>query len=119
RPTAAAMFGAAAVSARPEALAFVSALCGLFLLDASRRRARRPRAALQAAVGGLLALAAWVLYNLVVSGHPWPNTHYVKNAGPNPLSGLTYLTSEVLPWQSWLVALTGLILLGRAVASEL
>lgn len=107
----AAVVGALAVWARPEALFVLGAhgvLTGL---------ATRNWRALAALGGGLLALFGWVAYCLFVSGHPWPNTQYVKGSDPG-LGGLSYLTQEVLPGQPWLISLGGAAMLGLALFEE-
>ncbi len=71
--------------------------------------------ALAAGAGAAGAATAWVLYGLVVSGYPLPNTWYIKGGGGG-VSGLRYLAEEVLPFQPWLVSLTGVVLLGLALA---
>lgn len=120
----AAVLGFLAVLARPEALFFTVALAGLL----SPWRAHRnrtsdasiasPRSPLAAALGALVALGAWVLHCLLVSGHPWPNTQYIKGSGGG-WEGLPYLTQEVLAWQPWVVSLTGLVIVGRALIIDL
>lgn len=114
----AAWLAVAAVWARPEALGFVVALAGLLASAAWWKHRRLHRAALAGASAAAAALAVWAAYNLVVSGYPWPNTQAIKG-GWDPGAGLAYLRGEVLPWQTWLVSLTGLILLGRACLRDL
>lgn len=100
--------GACAVWARPEALFFLSVLC-----VGAWRLAPRGRLALFVFGGALAALVAWVGYCLSVSGHPWPNTRYVKAKGGD-VEGLVYVLAQVLPWQPWLVGLGGAALAGVA-----
>ena len=114
------LLGALAVLARPEALPFLltfgaSAWLWRRRTDASPPRRRAP---LWAAGGACLGLAAWVVHCLVVSGHPWPNTQIIKGRGGGP-AGLEYLASEVLPWQPWLVSLTGVVLIVVALRRDL
>jgi hypothetical protein len=116
----AALLGALAVLARPEALPFLLVFGPTTWLWRRRTEdlAERRQAPLGAAFGALLGLAAWVVYALVVSGHPWPNTQTIKGRGGG-LSGLSYLTGEVLPWQPWLVGLTGVVLIALALRRDL
>lgn len=116
----AAPLGLAAVWSRPEALPFLLVLgTGLWWwrhrtgVPAGQRRA--PVAAIAGAASGL---ALWVIHAYVVSGHPWPNAQYVKGHGGG-LEGLTYLGREVLPWQPWLVSLTGVVLIVLALRRDL
>ncbi|HLT38373.1 MAG TPA: hypothetical protein VK034_18935 [Enhygromyxa sp.] len=102
--------------ARPEALACLLGFA--VVLGASRRKPW----ALASVLGAALALASWVLYCVVVSGWPWPNTAYVKTtvgqqAGLGP--GLDYLVSQVLIWEPWVVGIGGLALLLAALWTEL
>jgi hypothetical protein len=108
----AALAGFLAVLARPEALFFVLAFAGAL---AVRSRSRR---LLWAPLGSASALLAWVIYCLALTGHPWPNAKYVKASEPG-LSGLSYLTEQVLPWQPWLISLGGLALIALALRKEL
>lgn len=116
RPLAAGLLGGLAVLARPESLAFVVVMGGVAAWRLRTVRGSACRTAVAAPLGAVTAIALWVLYNLTVSGRPWPNAHYVKQIGASA-AGLRYLTSEVLPWQPWLVSLTGVLLLARAVWS--
>jgi len=125
---AAALTGALAVWARPEALGFVVALAGV--LVPWRWRAGRtgpgPRpllrapllAPLLAVAGAALALLAWMAYCYVIAGQWWPNGQVIKGRGGG-LAGLTYLTERVLPWQPWLISLTGVVLLALALRRDL
>ncbi len=115
RPAAA--LGFFALLARPEALVHLVALAAV--LAWARRTDRGGwRAPVFAAGGALVALGAWVLYDLAVSGHPWPNTQYVKGVGGG-LDGLGYVLEEVLPWHPWLVSLSGAGLLALALVREI
>ena len=109
------VLGGLSVWARPEALFFLGTFGPLLALARWRSRAPAPsiRAPAAACLGAALALGPWVVYCLVVSGYPWPNTWYIKGGGG--LSGLDYLSTEVLPLQPWIVSLTGLVLLVLAV----
>jgi hypothetical protein len=111
-----------AVLARPEAIFFVTTLAALL---AWFRRPSRPSSEpgtwmspLAGALGAVCALATWSAYCLAVSGYPWPNTQYIKGTGGG-IGGLAYVAEHVLPWQAWLVSLTGLWLLVRVVRGEI
>ena len=108
---AAATMAALAVLARPESLVFVGTAAAFAAYAPGRRRA----AAAAAAAAG--AMAAWSGYCMAVSGHPLPNTYYVK-AGRGGLDGLSYLLGEVLSWQPEVVSLLGVVLWARALRSE-
>ena len=117
---AAGLTGALAVWCRPEALGFVVALAVILLV--TRRWSDSDDAPSRAAVlagpiGGVVALGLWIAWCLAVSGHPWPNTQYVKGTGGG-LSGLSYLVGDVLPWEPWLVSLTGVVLVALAVHAD-
>lgn len=120
RAVTAGLLAAASVWARPECLGFVVALGVGHVVLARVLGTRRPRLAPAAAsvLGGAAALGAWVVYSLVVSGRPWPNTQTIKGSGGG-LDGLQYLTAQVLPLQPWLVSLTGVLLLGLALRRDL
>jgi hypothetical protein len=109
-----------AVAARPEALGFVLALAGVLVPWRWRAGERRAsvRAPLHACAGALASLGAWLLYCRLTGGQWWPNAQYVKGQGGGP-EGLHYLAEQVLPWQPWLVSLTGVVLLGLALHGEL
>jgi hypothetical protein len=118
------VLGALAVAARPEALGFVLALAGV-LVPWRRRMGERGgeggggvRAPLVAVAGALAALAAWMLYCRTVAGQWWPNAQYIKGQGGG-VAGLRYMSEQVLPWQPWLVSLTGVVLLALALRGEL
>jgi hypothetical protein len=113
-----ALLGALCVWARPEAVFVLGVFGPALAIVRWRLRAPSPsiRAPAAACLGAALALAAWVVYCLAVSGHPWPNTWYVKGGGR--LSGLDYLSLEVLPLQPWIVSLSGLVLLVLAVRDD-
>jgi hypothetical protein len=115
----AAALGVLAVLARPEALPFLLVFGSMAWLWRRRNGepAPRRRAPLWAAVGACFGLATWVIHTLTVSGHLWPNTQYVKGRGGG-LSGLTYLTQEVLPWQPWIVGLTGVVLVALGLRRD-
>jgi len=61
---------------------------------------RREKWALASVLGAGLALASWVLYCVVVSGWPWPNTAYIKTTVGQE-SGL----ASGLDWTSLVVQL--------------
>jgi hypothetical protein len=117
---AAALCGALAVAARPEALGFVLALGGVLVPWRWRagERGGALRAPLAAAAGAVLCLGAWVVYCYARAGQPWPNAQYVKAAGGG-LPGLAYLSEQVLPWQPWLVSLTGVVLVALALRDDM
>jgi hypothetical protein len=119
-PRAALVLGGAAVLARPEALGYAVALGLPLAWWRSRHGCARNqvRAPLAAAAGAFVALAAWVVYCLAVSGRPWPNAQYVKGAGGG-VAGLQYVLAEVAPWQPWLVSLTGVVIIGLAIRHEI
>jgi hypothetical protein len=101
--------GFACVWARPETLFVLAPFCALTW---SRSRSR---VAVAAVAGALLALALWMVYCQVVSGHVWPNTYYAKRHA-EPLRGLLYFGLRVVPAQSWAIGLTGFWLGFRAFA---
>jgi hypothetical protein len=103
------LLGAAGVLARPESLFLIGAFATL-AWSSTRRRA-----VLWPLLGALLALGAWVLYCQLVSGHPWPNTYYAKRHADLG-SGLAYFGLRVLTAQAWSFGLSGLVLVGLAVA---
>jgi hypothetical protein len=118
RVGAAAALGVAAVWSRPECLPWLLVF-GTILGIARRRDPQLParRAPWAAVAGGLAAMAAWSGWCLAVSGRPWPNTQTIKGAGGG-LDGLSYLAERVLPWQPWLVGLTGVALLAVALRDD-
>lgn len=120
-PRAAALTGALAVWARPEALGFVLALGGVLVPWRWRTGVRGPalRAPMLAAVGATAALFSWMAYCQAMAGQWWPNAQYVKGSGATGLAGLTYLLERVLPWQPWLVSLTGVVLVALALRRDL
>ena len=106
----AACLSALALWARPEALAFVTAMgAGLAVLD-------KERAALLLPVGGALALGVWIAYCLSVSGHAWPNTFYVKTSGEG--DSLRYLLEEVISAEAWFIGLGGIVASAAALRRE-
>lgn len=117
---AAGVLGALAVAARPEALGFVLALAGVLVPWRWRagERGASVSAPLVAAAGALAALLAWMLYCQAIAGQWWPNAQYVKGQGGG-VEGLRYVSEQVLPWQPWLVGLTGVVLLALALRGEL
>ncbi len=118
RPGPAALLGMLSVWARPEALPWLCAFGAVAGWGWRRAETAAARRAPWAAIaGGLLGLGVWIGWCLAVSGHPWPNTQYVKGAGGS-VAGLTYLAEQVLPWQPWLVGLTGVALLALALRED-
>jgi hypothetical protein len=117
-----ALLGFLAVLARPEAIFFLTTLAALLAWKNRLARASSQPGSwvppLAGALGAACALGAWSVYCLAVSGHPWPNTQYIKGAGGG-IGGLEYVAEHVLPWQAWLVSLTGLWLLVRVVRREI
>jgi hypothetical protein len=69
---------------------------------------RQPRR-LAPVAGAVVGLACWVVHCLAFTGHPWPNTRYMKGSG-DLLQGLLYLNVQVVPYEPWLVGLGGLVL---------
>jgi hypothetical protein len=112
RPALAALAGLLSVWARPEALLLLGAVGALLAA-----RDRRPPWLL-APVGAAAGLLCWVGYCLAVSGHPWPNTRYVKAAGAG-LEGLSYLAVQVVPHEPWLLGIGGLVLVALHVRRPL
>ena len=111
------VLGFAVELARPEALA---CLLGFALVLAAP--ARRKLAPLASVLGAGLGLASWVLYCVIVSGWPWPNTAYVKTAIGQPSgigSGLEYLFTQVLIWEPWVAGVGGIALVLAALWTEL
>lgn len=102
-----AILGALCVWARPECLFVLGPYCALRWAVTRRARTFAPLA------GGLLALAAWVVYCQVVSGYPWPNTYYAKR-NAQVLPALLYFVARVLPEQAWVLGVTGVVLFGAA-----
>lgn len=108
--------------ARPEAAVAVAALALAGLCAAPTGRQRLRSLAWSIGPAALLG-AAWVLYGLSVSGHPLPNTFYVKSGG----ASLDHLAQLGIYWRSvvlssgpaWAVATAALYVLGarRALAS--
>ncbi len=113
---AAGLLGALAVAARPEALGFVLALAGVLAPWRWRagERGGLLRAPLYACAGALALLLLWIAYCSAMAGQPWPNAQYVKADGGG-LDGLRYLGEQVLPWQPWLISLTGVVLVALAL----
>jgi hypothetical protein len=108
------VLGFAVELARPEALA---CLLGFGVVLSLARRKPSP---MIPALGAALALGSWMLYCLVVSGWPWPNTAYVESTvGPQAGSGLDYLFSQVLRWEPWVAGVGGLGLILAALWTEL
>ncbi|MCH9685181.1 MAG: hypothetical protein K0V04_27340 [Deltaproteobacteria bacterium] len=116
----AAVTGALAVWARPEALGFVLLLAAVLAPWRWRatERGATVRAPIAAAVSAVVALVVWLSYCQAMQGQWWPNTQVVKGPGGG-LGGLTYLAERVLPWQPWLVGLTGVVLLALALRRDL
>jgi hypothetical protein len=102
------LIAAACVLARPESLYFAGPLGLAF---AAQRRSLR---ALAPALGSLLGMGIWVLYCLVVSGYPLPNSHYVKSAVAG-LPSLQYLGVDVLLSEPWVLSVVGLLLMVQAL----
>jgi hypothetical protein len=109
--TLAALAGFAAVLARPEALFFIVACAAVLALH------RRRGVIAWAPAGAMAGLLSWIVYCLALTGHPWPNTRYVK-ASQLDVSGFGYLVDQVLPWQPWIVGLGGLVLVALAIVQE-
>lgn len=63
---------------RPESMvACIPAACAL---AAGLRSEGRPREIVRAALPAILVLSAWTIFCLSVTGHPLPNTYYLKHA---------------------------------------
>ena len=100
---AAALLAALASWTRPELAVFATAASvGVALV-------RRSRAALLTLLAAACASAATALYCQAVSGHPLPNTYYVKGR-PFALEQLAYLAGEVLPAQPYVLSGVGAVL---------
>jgi hypothetical protein len=109
------LLAALAVWARPEALPFTLVAAGMLAI--APRLAAVRRAAIAAIAGSVSAMVAWSAYCLARTGRPWPNTQVVKGSGGG-LAGLGYVADAVLPWQPWLVGITGVVLLFLALRRE-
>ena len=106
--------------ARPEALFFLGAFAVVLALGRRPPQLRLCLAALAAPVGAAAGLGSWMLYCLIVSGWPWPNTGYVKAGSGNLGVGLDYLGAQVFPWQPWIVGLGGgLALIAAGIWTDL
>jgi len=114
RPIGACILGGLAVWARPETIVFVIVFAGGLIAERLHRRTGHWQSPLCGLAGAFGALALWIAYDLVVSGYPWPNAQYIKGQGGG-LLGLAYLQYEVLPWQAWVVSLSGVGLVALAV----
>ena len=112
----AAVASAGAVWSRPECFVFV-VVVALPLAWMLRHPPARGLAARWGLAGAGVALTSWLVYCQVRTGQPWPNPQLIKGAGGG-IGGLTYLAAEVLPWQPWLVSLTGVGLLAWALVRE-
>jgi hypothetical protein len=108
-PRGAAVLAAAAVLTRPEALFFLVPLSGGLALTQRRIDVA------SAGLGAIAGLGVWVAYCLAISGHPFPNTKYVKMPVLGDTSGLGYVVEQVLPYTPWLVGLGGLVLIAIAL----
>jgi hypothetical protein len=115
RVRSAALLAALAVWARPEALPWTIVAAGTLAIAPRLPTVRR--ACIAAIAGGASALAVWSGWCLAWSGRPWPNTQLIKGAGGG-LAGLSFLAEAVLPWQPWLVGITGVVLLSIALRRE-
>ncbi|MBL4685773.1 MAG: hypothetical protein JKY37_14355 [Nannocystaceae bacterium] len=119
-PLAAGLTGCLAVWCRPEALGFVLTM-GTVLAIARFRAGDTSSASLRAAVvaplGALLGLGLWVMWCWSVSDYPWPNTQYIKGTGGG-LAGLSFIADDVLPWQPWVMSLTGVVLLALGLRRD-
>ena len=123
----AALVAALSVWARPESLAFVLPMAGLRALEEVRGErldgfrdrllALLRRAGLVGAAA-LAAMAAWMLYTQVVSGHPLPNTFYVKTQVETGTGSWSFFVERVAAIEPWLLGVGGLLLLALAVRGE-
>ncbi len=96
------------VLARPEHLYFTVALGVLWFTHQRSLRALAP------ALGGAAGMGLWVVYCLVVSGYPLPNSHYVKSAVAG-LSSFQYLAVDVVLSEPWIWSVFGVLLLMNAL----
>lgn len=119
-PGSAAALAAAATLARPEAMFFIMASAATLAVLRWRgwSSTGTARTSWWAAAGSLAALVSWFGYCQVVSGYPLPNTQVIKGGFGDPWAGLDYVAVEVLPFQPWLVSLTGLGLIALALLDD-
>jgi len=117
---AAAALGVLVVLARAESLGFVLALAAVLVPWRWRAGERGAvlRAPLVASASASATLGAWMLYCQMIAGQWWPNAQTIKGHGGG-LEGLSYIGEQVLPWQPWLVSLTGVVLLALALRGDL
>ncbi len=101
RPRTVGVFLALAVLARPECAAAVVALAAV---------AARPRRVVAVALPSLIAVALWVAYDLVVTGHPLPNTFYAKAGKADVARSVAFLAATLTEDG----AVVALLLLGLA-----
>jgi hypothetical protein len=112
RRAALALLAAAAVLARPE-LALVLGVWGVWRLT-------RGRWADVAVAGGASAgaLLAWFAYCYAVTGHPLPNTHYVKSGGAGLEVALLYFWQDVLLEEFWVLTFVPVVLVFLGVQNR-
>lgn len=103
-----ALVAGACVLTRPEHLYFTVALGILFFVQQRTLRALAP------AAGGIAGMAIWVIYCLLVTGYPLPNSHYVKSAVAG-LRSVQYLAVDVLLSEPWVVSIAGILLMMQAL----
>lgn len=60
--------------------------------------------------GSGFAFAIWTIYNLLLTGYPFPNTYYIKGVKAG-FEGLAYIHAQLLPSQPWWSAVTGVLLI--------
>lgn len=106
-----AILGILAVWARPEAIFFLVPLGGLVVLCPS---AGDRRAGVACMAGAVLGLGLWMTYCMLLTGYPFPNTHYIKTHGGG-IGGLIYVIFNVLPLEPVLLSLTGIVLACEAI----
>lgn len=106
---------------RPDGMLMLIATLGLFVLAAQSRSAWPSRVQLRGMWPGALPLAipvAHLLWRRSFYGEWLPNTYYAKQVAPWPESGVRYLTSFVLEYGLWLLALLALWLAVAALRSS-
>ncbi len=96
--------------ARPE-IGLATVILGVMAASGPGRSGRGGRLARLLAPSALLG-GAWVVYCLAVTGHPLPNTFYVKTGGGELAERIAYYVEYVLLDPGWPIALaTGALML--------
>jgi hypothetical protein len=111
RPGPAAVAAALAPLARPEMLVLALPVLGVIEWRLHRRGAR-PATRVLVLVPLLVGVGGWMLYCLLVSGHPLPSTYYAKFAGKTEFfsHNVALVVGQVLPGWPWFVRGTGFVL---------